>query len=318
VKASATRVALTALLALASTAHADETAADRKSVYVGLEVSNEETRRLLAGAALRWDGRWDLDAQLARADFDLPEIETSSTMASAHLQYGFGKFAAGIGFRRGAVADVSTTTGWNAGATYSRETLRFGVEIESRNTSLDPAPFTEDLGVGLGIQTGTSRCEVDSRGYQAQVNLDRPRWLGFVSYRIYDYQDFDCLVTVTSGGNGNGPPTHARGRALGRRLGEAALGPVRGFSSRLIPREAMLLDSSAALGVTLPIDAHWIGGAELYRDVERVGDSAVNTALAFASRKLGDTWTMELSLGFSDADDVPDTTFAGVRMSADL
>ena len=112
--------------------------------------------------------------------------------------------------------------------------------------------------------------------------MNRPTWLGFIAYKAYDYQDFDCALTLDDAGGG-GPPPHARGRALGRRLGEIALQPVSGFASRLVPREAMLLDWSASLGVTLPIAGRWIGGAELYHDQERGDGGAFDTALVFAS-----------------------------------
>ncbi len=316
-----------ALLAVVPCVRANEAAPDdsanSRSAYAGVEVGNTDTRRLLAGGSLRWND-WDFDAQFARAEFELPDIDGSSTIASARVGHDFGQFGVAVGYRRATLEDVSTTAGWNLNGSYRRETLRFSAEIEKRSSSLEPAPFTEDLGEGLGVRSGVSRCEVDSLGYQARVDLDRPTWLGFVSYKVFDYRDFDCLLTIAGAGNGNGngngngPPAHARGRALGRRLGEIALRPVSGFASRLIPREAMLLDSSLALGLTLPVTAQWIGGAELYRDVERVGDSTFDTALVFASRRLNDTWTMELSLGFSDAEDVPDTSFAGIRMSVDL
>ncbi|MDF3019990.1 MAG: hypothetical protein K0Q92_1293 [Steroidobacteraceae bacterium] len=296
-------------------ASADETTADRRSVFAGVEIGNTDTHRLLAGAVLEWR-RWEIDAQLARAEFALPDLDASSTLVDAGLQRDFGRFSLGMGVRRGELQDVSRISGLNVGATYEIDTARLSMEIESRDTKLEPTPFADDLGPGLGFQTGTSRCQVDSMGYQARVDLNRPTWLGFLSFKTYDYRAFDCAITLSSAPGG--PPSQARGRALGRRLGRQALDPVAGFASRLIPREAMLLDWSAALGATLPIHAQWIGGAELYRDVESVGGGAYDTALLFASRRLNDTWTMELSLGFSDAEDVADTTFAGFRMSADL
>jgi hypothetical protein len=305
-----------ALASLGPSAQAQDAAAEPSTAYVGAEVGNTDTHRLLAGALLRWREHWNLGLQLARAEFELPVGDAASTLAGARLEYDFGTFGLGVGYRHGELEEASTTTGWNVGGTYDRGALRFSVEIESRTTSTEPTPFSEDLGPELGVQSGVSRCEVDSRGYQGQVELNRPSWVGFASVKTYDYQSFDCALTLD--GNGNGPPLHARGRALGRRLGEQALAPVSGFASRLIPREAMLLDWSAALGVTVPIAAQWIGGAEIYRDVERVGDGAFDTGVLFASRRVNATWTLELSLGFSDADDVADTTFAGIRMSADL
>ena len=306
-----------AMLAVALTvlaARSDAESPDRRSVYGGVEIGNTETRRLLAGVMLQWNA-WEVDAQLARADFQLPDIEARSTAASAGLKHDFGQWYAGGGARRSELENVSTTSGWYADLAYRFDTVRLSLEWEARRTRLEPTPFTEVLGGELGVRTGTSRCEVGSRGYQARADLDRPSWLGFVSLRTFDYRDFSCSLALA--GSGNGPPTHARGRALGRRLGEQSLQVVNGFASRLIPREALLLDSSLALGVTLPVDEHWIGGAEIYRDIEETG-SRYDTALLFASRPLDDTWTVELSFGFSDAEDVRDTAFAGIRMSADL
>lgn len=302
----------------------DGESSDDASVFAGVELGNTDTRRLEAGGQFNFARRWQASLQAARAEFELPEDDLSSTLAVAKLQYDFGAWGLGAGLRRAEVSDLSRNEGAFLAAFFDHETLRFSAEIELRDTELAPSPFTEDLGGGAGVQSGISRCTVDSIGYQAQVTLDRPSWSGFVSARGFDYADYDCLLTLdgngggNGNGNGNGPPAHARGRALGRRLGEQPLAPVTGFASRLIPREAILLQSSLAVGASMPIDAHWLGGVELYRDSERVGGSHYDTALAFAMRQLNDSWTLELTVGFSDAEMVEDTTFAGVRMTLNL
>jgi hypothetical protein len=306
------------VLVLSGAASAQDAGAEA-TVYAGLEVGNTDTHRLDAGARLQFREHWNANVQLSRARFELPDGDVTSTVAGAGLQRKFGDFGAGLGYRSGELSDVSRSNSWVASAFLRRHALRFSAEVELRGTELAPAPFTEDLGTGAGVQSGTSRCDVDSVGYQAQIDVDRPAWAAFVSFKAFDYDAFDCLLAIAGGaGNGNGPPAHARGRALGRRLGEAALQPVSGFASRLVPREAMLLQTSLSLGVTLPIDEHWIGGAEFYRDREQAGDSGYRTALLFANRRLDDTWSVEFSVGFSDADQVEDTTFAGLRVSADL
>ena len=292
------------------------------SIYLGAEVGNTDTQRLEAGARLAIDQAWSASLQLARAEFELPDAQRTSTLLSAKAQYDFGAFGLGLGLRRGEVSEVSSSRGVTVGGFLDQSTWRLSAEIESRETDLAAAPFTEDLGTGAGVQNGISRCDVGSRGYQAQLDVNRPAWAAFVSYRAYDYDDFDCLVSITANGsgngNGNGPPAHARGRALGRRLASLPLQPVQGFGSRLIPREAMLLDSSVALGVSLPAREQWIAGAELYRDRESIGGDSSQTLLAFANRRINAIWAVELTLGYSDAESVEDTAFAGVRVSADL
>jgi hypothetical protein len=123
-------------------------------------------------------------------------------------------------------------------------------------------------------------------------------------------------------GNGNAPgrnkPPHARGRTLGNRLAAASVDDVADAPSRLVPREAALLDSSLSLGVTLPVAGNWIGGAELYRDVERIDGSDTLTGLVFAGRRLSGAWTLEISVGYSAAQDIDDTAFAGVRFTGAL
>jgi hypothetical protein len=312
-------VALVAGLARAACA-ADEPPPASAAVYAGVEISDTDSRRLDLGGSARFAGTWNASAALARADVELPDTNTQSTQAAAKLSYDFGKFGVGAGFRHGEIDGVSVSRGWLATASSEYREWRFGAEIEARETRLEPAAFTEDLGTGIGVVSGTSRCTVNGVGYQGRVELDRPAWTAYVAARVYDYGDYDCALEITAGGGppGHGPPAHARGRALGRRLAAASLDSALGAASRLVPRESALLESSLSLGFTTPVTARWIGGVELYRDVEKIDGSEYLTGLLFADTHLDATWTLELSAGYSTADRIDDSAFAGVRVTAAL
>lgn len=284
------------------------------SIYAGFEFGNTDSRRMDAGASLQFREAWSASAQVARSDFELPDEDMVSTVANLKLSYDFGAAGVGLGVRQGEIQDVVSTDGMFAAGFVDWDAMRFTLEVESRESDLAPASFTEDL--GSGVQSGISDCSVDSIGYLAQFNVDRPDWAAYVSYRTFDYGDFDCAVTVAAAPGG--PPAHARGRALGRRLGAGALQPVAGFSSRLIPREAALLDSGVALGVLLPIRDRWFAGLDLYRDEEIVEGNSYSTAVGFAVYQFTATWSVELSAGYSDAEVVEDTAFAGFRVIASL
>jgi hypothetical protein len=79
-----------------------------------------------------------------------------------------------------------------------------------------------------------------------------------------------------------------------------------------------LLESSAEIGFKMPVSQNWIGGVELFRDVEKLDGSEYLTGIVSAATRLGDTWTLELSLGYSAADVIDDSAFAGVRVTAAL
>jgi hypothetical protein len=308
---------LAALLPLPGLA-AEDPETDVTSVYAGIELGTHDTRRLDAGGTYQ-RGALQLSAAVANADVELPDGATESTLAVGRASFDFGNFGLSGGYRHGEVEDVARNGGWFAGAFLDREGLRVAVEIEARHTQLEPTPFTEDLGGSTGIASGISRCELDSLGYEARADLDRPSWAAFASIRLYDYSEFDCALHIDAvTPPGGGPPAHARGRALGRRLAAAALQPAEGFASRLVPRESVLLDSTASVGVTIPLDRRWIGGVELYRDEERIGGATSATALVFGNVRLDARWSAELTLGYSAADEIDDTAFAGVRVTADL
>jgi hypothetical protein len=309
---------LAAMLSLPVLA-ADDTEADARSVYAGIELGTHDTRRVDAGGTYQ-RGALQLSAAAANADVELTSGTAESTLALVRASFDFGHFGVSGGYRHGEVEDVARNGGWFAGVFLDREGLRIAVEVEARHTKLEPTPFTEDLGGGTGTVSGISRCELDSLGYEARADLDRPSWSAYASIRLYDYSEFDCALYVDVAGMppGRGPPAHARGRALGRRLATAALQPAEGLASRLVPRESVLLDSTASVGVTVPLDGRWIGGAELYRDEERVGGATSVTALVFANVRLDARWSAEVTLGYSAADEIDDTAFAGVRVTADL
>ena len=82
----------------------------------------------------------------------------------------------------------------------------------------------------------------------------------------------------------------------------------------MVPPEASLLESSLAIGFTTPVSRDWIGGVEIDRDVEKLDGSEYLTGIVSASRVLDADWTLELSLGYSMADEIDDSVFAGVRI----
>lgn len=336
-RASASLATLALALSCAAGAVAQTTA------YAGLEIGNTDANRVDAGIGVHFLESWHTNLSVSRAHVEFPDVSTDSTLIGAKVGYDYGPFSLGGGYRHGEIEDVSTSRGWLVSGGYVHRELRFGLEIEARETTLEPAAFTEDLGGTLGVVSGVSRCSVDGRGYQGRVDWDRPTWSLFVSVRVFDYDDYDCALDLatavpsggSAGGSGGGPGNgngnghgngngnmndrgHARGRELEHRLAQASVDEVTGAASRLVPREAALLDSSASLGVTLPVAGQWIGGVELYRDVERIDGSDTLTGLVFAGRRLTEAWSIELSLGYSVADDIDDTTFAGVRVTAAL
>jgi hypothetical protein len=316
---------ISALFLFASAMSMAQTAAppeNKSTVYAGVEWGNTDTHRVDAGAVYRFRGVTDFSVAVARADAELPGGQAVSTLATARAVHDFGDIGVGLGMRHGEIDDVSTTLGWFATAfyDYSRARIgqvRIGAEVEVRDSRLASSEFTEDFGPGVGIVSGVSRCEVASTGYLAQITWTRPRWTFTASGRGYDYADYDCemlsstVVNVVQPGRG-------RGRALGRQLAAGALQGVSGFASRLFPRESTLLESSVSVGAMLPIDERWYGGIELYRDVEKIDDNAYSTALAFAGVRLDATWNTEFSLGHTSADAIEDTTFVGIRFTADL
>jgi len=292
------------------------------TVYGGIEIGNTNSNRVDAGVSAKFLHKLNTSVSLARAHVEFPDETTNSTLAVAKASYDLGAFNVGVGFRHGDIENVSTNRGWFVSAGYVHEELRFGAEVEQRDTTLEPAAFTEDLGGTLGTVSGVSHCGVDGRGYLGRVDWDRPTWSAYVSWRVFDYDDYDCALDITSTvpppANGNGPPPHAHGRGLVHRLAAASVDSVIGAASRLVPRETALLDSSASLGFTTPVVGEWIGGVELYRDVEKIDGSQTLTGLVFAGRRLSDTWSVEFSLGYSEADSIEDTAFAGVRVTAAL
>jgi hypothetical protein len=312
------RVGVALVVGLAPAAFAD--APPSASVYAGVEIANTDSRRVDLGGSARFAGAWSANAALARADVELPDTNTQSTLAAVKLSYDFGRFGLGAGFRHGEIDGVSVSRGWLVTASTEYREWRFGAEIEARETRLEPAAFTEDFGTGIGVVSGTSRCSVDGGGYQGRVDLDRPTWSAYAAARVFDYGAYDCALEITAGGGppGNGLPPQARGRALGRRLAAGSLDAALGAASRLAPRETALLQSSLSLGFTTPVSARWIGGIELYRDVEKLDGSEYLTGVLFADTRLGDTWTLELSAGYSAAELIDDSAFAGVRVTAAL
>jgi hypothetical protein len=310
------RGAALAVLTVPAFASSPEIQSTVGSASVGVDLSSTDSRRVYAAGDYSFGGGWSVDAAIALADVDLPDASTRSTLAGVNLSYGFDRFTLGGGFRHSEIDGASRSDDWLVRGSWRYDTARIGLEVGHRASSLAPSPFTEDLGGELGVATGISRCDVDGIGYRGSVSLDRPAWSAFASLRVYDYDDFDCTLEITPvvGSPDDGPPEHARGRALGRRLAAAPLESIIGATSRLVPREASLLESSASIGFTTPVASNWIGGIELDRDVEKLDGSEYLTGIVSASTVLDHDWTVELSLGYSVADRVEDSVFAGVRV----
>jgi hypothetical protein len=195
--------------------------------------------------------------------------------------------------------------------------MRIVAEIETRNSDLAETSFTEDFGPGIGMVSGVSGCEVASIGYMAQFTLGRPRWSLYASARGFDYDDYVCEL-VSAQLTNPGPAGRGRGRALGRRLAAGALQRVSGYASRLMPREATLLESSLSLGAMMPFTERWYGGLEMYHDVEKLSGGDFATAMAFAGMHFDEVWSTEISLGYTAVDVIDDTTFVGLRVTAEL
>ncbi len=305
------------LVALASPAWPDESARSSPgSIYLGLEAGDSDTHRVDAGGQWRFNEKWSAAAQLSRGRSKGEFTDYDSTFVAARASHDFGPLGLGLGFRRGEIDGVSENSGVFITVSGDLRSIRLTAEMEARETDLAPTPFTDDLGPGFGVRSGVSRCDVDGRGYQLRADLDQPGWAGFASWRYIDYDDFDCELTLDSA-PGNGPPAHARGRALGRRLGALPLEPVSGLAARRPPPDVVLLESSITLGMIRPVGRQWLGGAELSRDTELIADGDYVTALVFANRPVSPRWTMELTVGYTHAD-FDDTAFAGVRMTAQL
>jgi len=307
-----------ALVAASAIAVEPQAPTSTASIYAGGEWGDTESQRLDLGAVYRYRTATIFSAQVSRGDANLFEGEAVSTYATARVTHDFGSFGLGAGVRHGEVENVSSTLGWFASAFYDYREIRLVAEIESRDSELAQTSFTEDFGPGIGIVTGTSGCEVASIGYSAQFTLGRPRWSLYAAARGYDYADYECEL-VSANLPSAGPAGRGRGRALGRRLAAGALERVSGFASRLMPRESTLLESSVSLGAMMPFDERWYGGVELYHDVEKLGGTDFATALAFAGMRLdGDVWNVEVSLGYTAVDVIEDTTFIGLRITAEL
>jgi hypothetical protein len=294
--------------------------ANSASIYAGYEKGNTDSQRIDAGASFRFHDHTGFGVAVARAEAQFDEDQATSTYVIARASREFGAFGVGLGIRRGEVEDISRTRGWFASGSFDYRQLRISGEIEIRESEIARTPFSEDFGGDLGVISGTSRCDGDSVGYHAQLNLDRPRWSLNASARIYDYAQFDCELSDVDLPGGLTPPgnSRGRGRALGRRLAADAFERVSGFASRLTPRESTLLASSISVGFMMPVNDRWYGGADLYRDVEELEDNAFATALVFAGVRLTDAWSCEFSLGHTDAESIEDTSFVGVRVTATL
>jgi hypothetical protein len=284
------------------------------TLYAGTELSASDTRRFEAGLALR-PANWTASVALSRTMFELPDEDTGSTVGNLKVIYRIGDFGVGAGVRRGEVDDLSLTRGWLVSGLYESGQWSLGGEIERRGTSLAASEFTDEQIPTLGRVSGVARCDVDSTAYGAQAYFSLSRWSGFVRFRMFDYEEFQCAISIT----GSVPrPLPARGRALGARLAATTLRSVTGFNPRLLSSESSLLESALALGAGYSLDDRWIVGGEFYRDVNGFGreDDSL-TALVFANRRLSESLSLEAWAGYGSAA-IEAAAFTGVRLTADL
>lgn len=282
----------------------------RGSAYAGIELGGGDSQRWEAGGTLYPDEHWRTSLAWARSEFDLPGIDSTSTVGSARVSYDFGSLGLGGGVRRAQINGVSVTRGWLVNGFLERGHWRFSGEIEARDTDLAPVEFFDEDIPGRGIEDGVARCEVDSTGVQTQASVNGRRWSAFATVRWFEYEDFACGLTIVGE-----DPEESRGRGAEERVADT-LDILTGFGPRLIPGDATLLESSLALGASLSVDHNWLVGGELYRDQERTAGSRYLTALAFANRQLTRRSNVEFWLGFTEAE-VDDVTFAGVRFTVE-
>jgi hypothetical protein len=290
-----------------------KSARPRTSLYAGLEIGESDSRRLEAGAAMYPNDRWSASVAFARSEFDFPGIDSVSSVASGKVSYDFGDYGLGGGVRRAEIDGVSATRGWRLTGFLERDQWRFSGEVEARDTDLATAEFSDVELPDLGTISGIASCGVRSLGYVAQASLTRKRWSAFASLRMFEYDDFKCALFIDGEEGDRDQP----GGRDAERLAENTLDVVTRFSPGLIPREATLLESSLALGGSMSIDQDWLGGAEIYRDVERTRGDVFLTALAYANRRMTEALTVEFWVGLAKAS-IEDSAFVGVRLTAEL
>lgn len=290
----------------------------RGQATVGVEVGDADSRRVDAGADWYLPGDWEIGVSAARGEYGLAGGDVSSTALGFGLRRNFDDFQLGLGFIDADLDDRSSTRGIHFTTIYWKDDWRFKAGLGSRQTELGATAFEEDLGGDIGLAEGISRCEARSLAAQAQADYLQPGWRVFARFAWFDYRDVDCALTLTPGGNGNGngPPAHARGLALGRRLVANTLGAVVDINPRLVPRDAMLLESTIAAGAAVS-RAGWQFGGEISRDVEWLRGDDFFTAVTYANRDISRIWNLEFSLGYATSS-LEDSLFAGIRASASI
>jgi hypothetical protein len=295
----------------------------KAQLHAGIEVSDSDSHRFDVGGEWYLPREWEIAASASRADFALTGDDVASTAASLVVRHDLGSFQLGAGLGHAELQDRTTTRSVFITSTYWRDDWRLQAGLGTRETELGATEFEEDLGGSIGLASGVSRCEARSLAANASADLLRASWRLYARAAFHDYGDVDCELTISTGGNGNGngngngPPVHARGRALGLRLVTNTLEQVVGINPRLIPRDAMLLKSSLALGAAVSRPSGWQFGGEVYRDVDWLRGQDFFTAVTYGNREITRNWTLELSLGYATSS-LEDSLFAGIRMSASI
>jgi len=234
--------------------------------------------------------------------------------------------------------DYAETVGFVGAAFWDFESVRLTARLEGRNTDFDATSFTvsgEELGlVDVVSVSGTSRCSVDSLGYGIALDASFDNWSFYASATGYEYDSYDCRVEITSvvdggtnggtgGGMGNGgsPGPGWQGGVKGpmaRQLVTYTAAPLAGYTSTLLPREAVLLESSVMAGASVGIGSRSSLGAELYYESEEFSPVDATTLLGFFSYDVGSSVTLELTIGAIDADGYDNAVFVGLGVYVDV
>jgi hypothetical protein len=302
-------------------AAAEETASSATIFFTGIEFSNQDSHRFDLGLGFDSAGGTSIDLAGSRTEAELGAADFSSTYTSGKLTHDFGGFGFGAGVRHTRDEDFSKTLGWVGTAFVDAGITRLSATFESRSTDFDDTPFAisgADLGLTeIGTISGLVACSVDSRGYGAGLQIAQPQWSVYGSATAFDYSSSDCRASITSVTGGTGTPIRLGPQILSR-LATRVTNRLSGYSSRRLPRDAALLESSIMAGASFTPTERATLGLEVYRDSEEFAAATTNTLLTYLGISLTSTLTADLTLGTSQTDGLDDTAFAGLQISATI
>jgi len=310
---------------------AEEPAQGRSTVFTGVEVDDQDSRRVDLGLSLLSRRGTGFDLAGSRSDTDSDALALSSTYVFGQVTHDFGRFGLGAGVRQSREKALSKSLGYLGSAFLDLASARLTASVESRDTDFEDSPFTAtgaDLGLpGVTNASGIASCSVGSLGYGLGLSIVRPRFSVYASGTTYDYSSYDCRtqvfttttgVTTTAAGPGRAP-ARVTTPAVATRLAAPVTQTFSGYSSSRVPREGALLDSSVMVGGSVAVGARWTLGVELYQDREEFAASDTSTALAFLAVRVTRSVGVDLTLGTTDSDLIEDSpVFAGLRLTVDL